>query len=171
MDLNLDLWAFWPVLKILAFFLVLTILVETIRSLPRWIRDARARRAGLDKVDQMTGRDFEVWLESLFRRGGYRVRRTRDADDGGADLILTRADGTKIAVQAKKLKNGRSRAGVDAVSEVLRGKKVYGCDEAWVITNQGYTRQAREQAPKCGVKLLDRDDLIRFVEQVQQRQQ
>lgn len=169
MDIRYDPSAFWPVLKLWGFFALLAILVETVRSLSRWIHNAPARRAGIDKVDQMTGHDFEVWLEALFRRGGYRTRRTRDADDGGADLILTKPGGARIAVQAKKL--ARNNVGVKAISEVLRGREVYGCQEAWVVTNQGYTRQARDQAPKCGVKLLGRDDLIRLVEQSQDRQE
>ncbi|RDV80745.1 restriction endonuclease [Ammonifex thiophilus] len=144
--------------------LFLVLLVEGIRSLPGWLLELRARRAGLYEVDAMSGHEFEVWLEELFRRLGYHVRRVGGGGDGGADLILTGPDGKRIAVQAKKLRSGR--VGVAAVSEVLRGQKIYNCTEAWVVTNRGFTEQALEQAPKCGVKLLDRKDLVRLSEAV-----
>ncbi|ACX51858.1 restriction endonuclease [Ammonifex degensii KC4] len=147
--------------------LFLVLLAEGIRSLPGWLLELRVRRAGLDEVDAMSGHEFEVWLEKLFRQLGYRVRRVGGGGDGGADLILTGPDGKRIAVQAKKLRSGR--VGVAAISEVLRGQRIYSCAGAWVVTNRGFTKQALEQASKCGVKLLGREDLARLSEAARSR--
>ncbi len=151
-------------------FLLLAIAVELIYHIPDFLREMiannRAKAAGLDKVDLMDGEMFERWLAHQFERAGYKVRRTPYQGDHGADLILTAKNGTRIAVQAKNLTSKYDRVGTKAIGEVLRGKIYYECNEAMIVTNQGYTQQAIHEARKIGVKLVDRKGLIKFVETV-----
>jgi HJR/Mrr/RecB family endonuclease len=46
-------------------------------------------RSGLEGVDEMTGWEFERWLEALFLRLGFEVERTPFRGDYGADFVLT----------------------------------------------------------------------------------
>lgn len=158
--------AMWMVVKFLWPLFLLVILVEIIKNIPRWIMNKRVRAAGLDKVDSMSGEKFEIWLEHQFKKDGYEVQRTRLQGDHGADLILTSSEGTKTAVQAKQLSKRKDRVGAKALGEVLRGKKYYKCDEAMMVTNQSYTQQARDEARRIGIELVDRKKLIEFVEKV-----
>lgn len=167
---SLDWVAFFGLFaKVVLPFLALAIMVELVKSIPRWILESRARAAGIDKVDSMTGKDFEIWLAHQFKTTGYDVRRTPYQGDHGADLIIISPKGTRIAIQAKKLSKRKDRVGAKALGEVLRGKKYYNCDGAMMVTNQGYTQQARDEAKRIGIVLYDRNNLITFVEKIKRK--
>lgn len=150
-------------------FVFLALLMGAIKTIPTWIMNYRAKTAGVDQVDSMSGKMFEVWLEHQFNKAGYTVRRTQYQRDHGADLIVTSLNGTKFAVQAKQLSKRKNRVGAKALGEVLRGKKYYKCDEAIMVTNQDYTQQAKDEARKIGIKLMGRKELIEFVEKTQEK--
>ena len=132
--------------------------------------DARARakkaermhalvRFGAEKMDGMTGVQFEQMLAAVFTALGYGVSATPTTGDYGADLIMSRG-GRKIAVQAKRLSQN---VGNKAVQEAAAGALHYGAHEAWVVTNSRFTRGAVEQARSAGVVLVDRDKLVEYI--------
>ncbi|MDE2812869.1 MAG: restriction endonuclease [Gemmatimonadota bacterium] len=132
--------------------------------------DARARakkaermaalvRFGAERMDGMTGVQFEQMLAAVFTALGYGVSATPTTGDYGADLVMTRGS-RKIAVQVKRLSHN---VGNKAVQEATAGALHYGAHEAWVVTNAGFTRGAVEQARSAGVVLVDRDALVRCV--------
>jgi restriction system protein len=121
------------------------------------------KRAGLEEVDEMTGWEFERWLEHLFTDLGFAVKRTAYRGDFGADLICTWKSGTRLAVQAKRASR---LVGVQAVQEVLGAKAYYSCDQAMVVTNSYFTDQAIALARAAGVQMRSRDDLAREVVKV-----
>lgn len=137
-----------------------------LKVIPSKIRYQQLKSAGILAVDKMNGKDFELWLKNMFSNLGYRVKMTQTTSDGGADLILTSSTGKKIAVQAKK--SASKNIGVKAVEEIMRGQRIYGCDEAWVVTNQYFTKDALSSAPKCGVVLWNRNDLLKAQRKIQQ---
>lgn len=162
-----DLIKVWAMMyKMIWPYLLIGLLLSALPNMPRWYWNHRAKTAGVDKVDSMKGEEFEIWLERQFKKAGYGVKRTPYQGDHGADLIATNTEGTKIAVQAKKLRKRKDRVGAKALGEVLRGKKYYKCDKAMMVTNQGYTQQARDEARKFGIELIDRKKLIEFTEKV-----
>lgn len=121
-----------------------------------YIRFSFYRFMTLKRVDRMEGTEFEAYLGYLFRKEGYRVRMTKATGDFGADLILY--DGKKkIAVQAKRYEKP---VGVSAVQQVLAAKQFYECDEAMVVSNREYTRQAKQLAAVSDVVLIDREALV-----------
>lgn len=120
-------------------------------------------RSGIKEIDMMSGYEFEEYLKLLFNQLGYKALLTKKSGDYGADLVLKGKN--KIVVQAKRYKK-KNNVGISAVREVYGAKAYYGADEAWVITNSYYTKQANELACKCNVKLLDRDSLQKFIVQV-----
>lgn len=117
------------------------------------------------KIDSMTGFEFEDFLVRLFSTLGYDVEETRKVKDQGADLFVSRF-GKKVVIQAKNYKDSVGNA---AVQQVLSAKAFFNCDEAMVITNNHFTPSAIELAEKTGVKLLDREELEKFIDEYNQR--
>lgn len=112
--------------------------------------------AGIGDIDKMPGKEFEQYLEAVFNRKGYSVRRTPYRGDFGGDLIIS-LNGKKTVVQAKRWK---WRIGVKAVQEAVAAKGYYGCDEAMVVTNSTFTPQAQELARRNDVRLWNRKRLL-----------
>lgn len=114
------------------------------------------KKSGIRDIDFMDGFQFERYLALLFEANGYKVKLTPERGDYGADLIL-KYKGEKIVVQAKRHK---AKVGIKAIQEIVSAKLYYKADSAWVITNNFYSKPARELASSNGVKLLDRNDLM-----------
>lgn len=163
-------------LQLLAIITVLTVICLVItwvsgflgrsfRSLVSEIFTFHLNYKSILDTDKMSGVEFEIWLKKKFQKMGYQAKTTSRTGDGGADLILTiPSSGKKIAVQAKQ--SSKNTIGVKAVSEVMRGMKVWNCDEAWVVTNQHFTNQAHSDGKKCGVKMIDRDELAAMMDKL-----
>lgn len=126
----------------------------------RKIRD-RYLKSGIKNVDHMTGIEFEQFLEAHYIKQGYRVELT-DYNDYGADLILMK-DGNKIVVQAKRYKLNSSKVGIKAIQEVISAKVHNKADEAWVVTNNYFTKQAVVLSISGSVTLIDRDQLMELM--------
>lgn len=115
----------------------------------------------INSIDLLTGIQFEKFLGEFFKKQGYRVTITKASGDQGVDLLLYK-DQRKIAVQCKRFKPS-NRVGNTAIQEVVTGKIFYDCTEAWVITTSTYTPHAILLANKVGVKLIDRNALIKLL--------
>jgi len=118
----------------------------------------RMEHSGISAVDQMTGRQFEEYVGTLFASQGYNLKYTPTTGDYGADLILKKGQET-IVVQAKRYKQ---TVGVKAVQEVIPAIKMYNATAAWVVTNSTYTKQSLMLAKRNDVRMIDRDELIQM---------
>jgi restriction system protein len=146
--------AAWPAWLLLA---VVLALFET----PRLWRAWRRRRAGLARIDAMSGEEFEAFLAQLFVRLGHRVERVgAGGGDFGADLLLRDRDGACFVVQAKRYTRP---VGVKAVQEVLGARGYYQADRAAVVTNSTFTAAAVKLAQANDVDLWDREQLAEAV--------
>ncbi len=128
-------------------------------------RQAEIRRANrpaviIQRVDMMSGVEFENFVANIFRRLGYSVRTTAITGDFGADLILS-AKGDKICVQCKRYAKA---VNLKAVQEITSAKTYYDCNKAMVVTNSHYTQSAYELARSNGVTLLDREWLYNQIQ-------
>lgn len=124
------------------------------------IRDAiRLANSNMSEVDKMSGRDFEKFLGTIFKRLNYKVEVTKASGDFGADLILWK-DKKKIIVQAKRYKN---KVPIKAIQEIVGAKAFYNADEIWVITNSHFTDPAVKLANANGVKLIERNQLANII--------
>ncbi|MFV8830520.1 restriction endonuclease [Alkalihalobacterium sp. APHAB7] len=110
--------------------------------------------------DKMNGHEFEHFLAPLFRKQGYIVEVTRGSGDFGADLVLRNMKGKKTVVQAKRYS---SNIGVSAIQEIVAAKPMYKATNAIVVSNRYFTPAAEKLAKANGVKLIDRDELIRMM--------
>lgn len=116
-------------------------------------------------VDAMDGFQFEDFLAEIFRAMGYDVKETKRTQDQGADLFVTRFD-KNIVIQAK---NYSGSVGNSSVQQVISAKTFFGCDEAMVVTNSYFTRSAKELADSTGVRLIDRDELQKYLDDYNQK--
>lgn len=109
--------------------------------------------------------DFEHACKDLLIENDWQARQVGQAGDQGADVIATKKIGgfqISIVLQCKLYS---SPVGNAAVQEAFSAKKHYGADYAAVVSNQPYTKGAKELANTTGVKLLHHDDLA-FLEKM-----
>lgn len=103
--------------------------------------------------DTLSGEAFEDLLRFYFEDQGYKVETTPKTGDFGVDLILTHPkENYKIAVQAKRWKRA---VNLEAVQQVIGGKRHYNCLDAWVITSGTFEQSAMTLAESTNVTLMN----------------
>lgn len=108
----------------------------------------------IQRIDRMSGREFERFLKQLLEHVGYRKVQLTGVNDFGADLTCTDDAGIRIAVQAKRQKQN---VGVQAIQEVAGAMRFYNCSIGCVITNSFFTQPAKAMvANDHGLRLFDR---------------
>ena len=143
------LWTFWPITLMALLPLLVKIGTDIYKT-------NCLAKSGMADIDKLSGEEFERYLEILFKKLGYQVKRTPYQGDYGADLILREDDG-KTVVQVKQYKR---TVGVKAIQEAVTAKEYYRCNKAMVVTNSYFSRQAKTLARATQVELWDRDDLV-----------
>jgi restriction system protein len=143
----LDLWPLWALLGVVALGKA---------AAYAW-KLRRLSRAGIFEIDRMGGHEFEEKLALTFRSLGYRAEIVgSNGGDFGGDLVVSK-DGTRTVVQAKCWKKN---VGVKAIQEAVAAKAMYRAEEAMVVTNSRFTKQAHALAQRNRVKLWGRDELV-----------
>ena len=100
----------------------------------------------------MDGFQFEHRCAELLRyRGFHKVTVTKGSGDQGVD-ILAQKNGLKYGIQCKYYSHP---VGNKAIQEAYAGADFYDCDAAMVMTNNTFTRAARELAEKLEVELWE----------------
>ena len=118
-------------------------------------RDLKFAKSGLRAIDRMSGTDFEDFVAAQLRIAGYSVAPTASTGDYGVDLIAKK-DGVRMAVQCKRLAKA---VGVAAVQQVVAGALHHGCNRTVVVTNQTFTKAARQLAGTHRCRLVGRTQL------------
>lgn len=115
--------------------------------------------SGIAEIDTMSGKEFEDYLGYMFETLGYKSRVTKYRGDYGADLILEKNE-KRIAVQAKRY---AKKISVKSVQEISTALKYYNANEGWVVTNNYFTKAAKDLARINGIILIDREKLMEFM--------
>lgn len=131
------------------------------RHLVEWTTDLRL----------LDSEEFEWFVGELFRREGWVVEETgsRDRADGNVDLSLTRS-GRRRVVQCKRWTSWL--VGVEEVrafAGTLMREGLTGGDGIFV-TLSGFTEQARDEAKRLGLLLVDNRALYARAEAVRRRE-
>jgi len=113
----------------------------------------------LEMVDAMNPYNFELLLGMMYEAQGYRFIETPKSGDQGADVLLERA-GESTVVQAKLYSHS---VGNEAVQEAIAARSHFRCHAAKVVTNNYFTRSARELAQSSDVELIGRDELAQMI--------
>lgn len=130
-------------------------MIETRRR--EWLRG----NARLERVDRMTGDQFEVLVESLLRDEGFRqVRRIGGSGDGGVDVIGTAPTGDLFVIQCKRWSNS---VGAPAIRNLLGALHAYPGHRGVLVTTSRFTAPAREYAASTDLILIDRARLVAWL--------
>ncbi|ADI74096.1 restriction endonuclease [Methanohalobium evestigatum Z-7303] len=114
-----------------------------------------------NNLDEMSWKELEDFLESMYKDKGYLVERT-GITDMGADLIITSYGVERTAVVIKHL-NSDQKVTRNAVQEAAAAMNYYHCNGAIVVSNQEFTEQAVKLAESNDVSLIDRKQLEEMV--------
>lgn len=104
------------------------------------------------------GREFELFCAEELRKGDWHVTVQRGSRDQGADL-LARRGADQLVVQCKLLNRP---VGNYAVQEVVAARAHHSCNQAMVVSNQGFTASAVELAATNDVQLCHWSELARL---------
>jgi restriction system protein len=126
-------------------------------------KDSQLTALQISNIDNMSGIEFEHYVAALFRRRGYTARVTKASGDLGIDIIIEKA-GIKYGVQVKRQSSPISRR---AVSDAVGALNHYKCQNAIVVTNNYFTRDAIELARSNNCQLVDRDLLAAWIRDFQ----
>ncbi len=109
----------------------------------------------MNEIDLMSGKEFEEFIAKLFDKMGYQTEVTKVSGDQGVDVLAFK-NGYKIAIQAKCYS---AIVGNHAIMEAVAGKGFYKADKCMVISNNFFTKSAKELASSNNVELWDRNVL------------
>jgi restriction system protein len=102
--------------------------------------------------------DYERHCALQLEKAGWSARLTPATGDQGADVIAHRA-GKALVLQCKLY---GSPVGNEAVQQVIAAQKFQSADLAAVVSNQEFTKSAKELAAVTGVHLLHHEQLAAF---------
>jgi restriction system protein len=121
-------------------------------------------RITLADIDAMGDREFECALRDLLIRDGWTARRVGQKNDQAADVIGHHPLRGRIVLQAKHTRVG-AKVGCSVMYQVKgTAGPVHGADIAVVVTNSGFTRDARDWGDRHQVHWTDRDRLCAWAE-------
>lgn len=121
------------------------------------VHNSQLLASGMDKIDRMSGEEFEEYLAAYFESQGYKVKLTRASGDYGADIIVER-NGFRMAIQAKRYSDS---VGVGAVQEIAAAVQHYKADRGAVMCTSTFTASAQKLAKSNKILLMDRNYLIK----------
>jgi restriction system protein len=118
-------------------------------------------------LTSMSWRDFERLVGEVFRRQGFTVSGFGGhGPDGGVDLGLTK-NGQRFLVQCKHWR--KRQVGVTVVRELFGVMSAQGAHGGFVVTGGQFSREAREFADSCGIKLIDERKLEELIGDIPSR--
>ncbi|MDH0123319.1 restriction endonuclease [Brucella intermedia] len=110
------------------------------------------------KIDELNPLEYEQYCSRRLENMGWSASITRASGDQGAD-VLANKNGQSLVLQCKKYSKP---IGNKAVQEAIAAQKFYRTDMAAVVTNQSFTKSARELAHMSGILLLHHTELDLF---------
>lgn len=106
---------------------------------------------------------FESFIAELYKKQGYEVSVTPKSGDGGKDIVM-RKDGRTYFVECKRFSKG------NRVSRPTVQRLVGACYPTRAIpifvTTSSFTKEAKEEASRSDVCLIDGDELMRIINRV-----
>ncbi|MFC4119042.1 restriction endonuclease [Nonomuraea zeae] len=152
------------------------VLVPSATVAARLRRRATARRRRAERVahlrldlvadiDRLDPTAFEYAVQDLMIRDGIDAERVGGAGDKAADVIGRDQDGRVIVVQCKHTIT-EAKVGARVIYQVNgTAEHAHGADDAVVVTNGSFTRDATKYAAEVGIHLVDRDGLRAWAEE------
>ena len=122
----------------------------------------KKRQYSMLEIDKMLPAQFESFVAELFVGFGYKAETTKLSGDQGIDVVAKKGNQI-LAIQAKHYNQA---VGNHAIMEVVGGAKFYNATICYVVTNNYFTKSAKELAAANNVILWDRDKLIEKLSEI-----
>lgn len=143
--------------------IIIIIGIAVLALLAAWFWYMRRQSSNDELFDEMEGTEFEEYCAELLEAKGFEnVEMTPASHDYGIDIIADK-DGISYAIQCKCYSDP---IGIKAIQEAYSGKDYYKAMIGVVMTNQGFTKSAREFADKLNVVLWDGDYVMDLIHEV-----
>lgn len=122
----------------------------------------------LQSVNNMTGSQFEDFVEYIYKSIGYKVKATPKTRDGGKDLIIYTNSG-KIYVEVKRYESS-SLITSSLVLKLIGSAASDGVKKCIFLTTSGFTKDAIKTAnnSKIKVDLIDIEGFLDICKQCNQ---
>ncbi len=129
--------------------------------------EIKARHLTIEDVDHMDGNSFELFCQLLWEKRGYlSAVTTKNRGDGGIDVVaILGREGDLLQCKS----SSSNEIGWDAIKELAGGAPRYQAQYSGVkfrriaVTNKKFNQNARMQAETCRVSLIERAELIDFL--------
>jgi len=126
-----------------------------------------AQTQSLDKLRELSWRDFEKMVGEAFRKNGYRVSEgTGRSPDGGIDLDTWSPSGERVLIQCKHWK--KAKIGVPIVREMLGVLTREKADKVIISGTGAFTKEAIRWAEGQPIELIDGPALLKRLSGVDQ---
>ncbi|MFB6158692.1 MAG: restriction endonuclease [Candidatus Nanohalobium sp.] len=129
--------------------------IENLRN-SRYIEDLMRGNLKWQEIKNMSGHEFEGFLEELFDEMGYKAQQTKKSGDQGADIIAEKI-GEKVAIQAK---NTQAKVSNSAIQEVRAAIDHYNCNRGLVVSTSEYTQSAKDLAESNEIELWNKKNIM-----------
>lgn len=123
-----------------------------------------SRESILNKIDDLLNlspRDFELYICSLFNYLGYDAKVTPYSNDQGLDVLMSK-DGIKYGVQCKRYK-ANNTVGSPEIQTFLGAMAHAKVDKGIFITTSMFTFEAEKMAAKHPIRLINKIDLAKLI--------
>lgn len=117
---------------------------------------------GVSYHPEMSGAEYEILCQDLLNFADGEATLTPTTGDSGADLIVD-FKGKRIIVQCKRSKK---TIGNRAVQEVASAVTLLDGDVGVVVTDNGFTRAAKQAAHGHGVFTITHEEISNFIEKL-----
>src|SRR5215210_3120538 len=104
---------------------------------------------------KMSGVECEQYFGERIKFQGYKIEFTPATGDYGVDIVARR-DGHRYAIQNKRSQNKLDQ---EKIRQAVSGMTMYNCDRSLVVTNNYFTKHAKNLAAANNCVLIDRDTL------------
>lgn len=152
----------WPwLVGVLVLSVMAVALIAMAGAYARYEAEQRELRlatlARFERVDVMSGTEFEEFVAELLRRDGYSgVEVIGKSGDRGVDITAMTPDGHKIAIQCKR--QGRN-VPADRIRNLIGAvHSTYSGHVGVLVTNSGFTAQAQAEGDGL-ILMVGRDEL------------
>lgn len=120
-------------------------------------------------IDNLSGREFEVFMYLVFKELGYKVKLTQATSDGGKDIILRDIDDEIIYVECKRWSDN-FKVGRPEIQKLVGSSIGDSVDNMLFVTTGQYTNEAYEYAFKIdNLELWDMNDIMKKVVKINQK--
>jgi restriction system protein len=119
----------------------------------------------MKEINKMKSNEFEHYLEEFFEMMDYNVKKVDATGYDGTKFIIEKGT-VKTAVQSIEDSKKIDTENIEAASS---DKTYYKCDNAMIISNSGFTKQAYNLARVINIHLINRMELITTIHKMKNR--